>query len=165
MKKTKNTSAGKKANQSKTDQAPSGRTGEPTASKVQVTPGEVRIKYSDSHDLLEKLFGLSQSVSRLHTHALLANKPAKQINALDYMSEASIPDVLGPQRAFEIVTNCAGETDLTKKLGEIPGLDPVIFQTCVQSGVIGAGYKPGSIPASSNTTLWEVVQAIQGCTK
>jgi hypothetical protein len=84
---------------------------------------------------------------------------------LNQVSQPEVPDVLGPERAFKIVTDCAGETDLTKKLGEIPGLDLVIFQSCVQTGIISNGYKPGNIPASPGTTLSDVLQAIQGCTK
>src|SRR5258706_15615719 len=114
----------------------------PTTSKrsssIKVSPKQVTIQYSSSHDLLDKLFGLTQSVSRLHSHRLLAEAAGSKIvgSALDYISTVDIEDVLGPERAYVIVTNCAGETDLTKKLGDIPGLDPAIFQSCVQSGVI-----------------------------
>lgn len=134
---------------------------------VTISPKQITIQYSNSHDLLDKLFAVTQSVSRLHSHRLLAEAAGSKItgSTIDYISTADIPDVLGPERAYAIVTTCAGETDLTKKLGDIPGLDPVIFQSCVQSGVIAAGYKPGNVPASPGTMLWEVLQAIQGCTK
>ena len=72
------------------------------------------------------------------------------------------PDVLGPIQATSIVTGCAnGEQDTSKKLSEIPGLNTVIFQACVKKGVLNAGYQPGGIPASPDTTLDQVIMAIE----
>jgi hypothetical protein len=72
------------------------------------------------------------------------------------------PDVLGPIQATSIVTGCAGgEQDTSKKLSEIPGLNTVIFQGCVKKGVLNAGFQPGGIPASPDTTLDQVIAAIE----
>jgi hypothetical protein len=146
----------------KSTRKPSG----PKSSPVSLSQNELRIKYSNSYDLLDKLQSLSQSVSRLHTHQLIANESEAPVagNILDYLSTDDI-DVLGPERAIAIVTTCANDKDLSKKLSDIPGLDPVVFESCVETGVIKAGYKPDKIPASPSTTLWDVVQAIQGCSK
>jgi hypothetical protein len=137
----------------------------PKSSFVTIRKNELRIKYSNSHDLLDKLHRATQSVSRLHTHELLAYKTGASFtgNNLSHLSTSDIADVLGPENAYAIVTQCAGETDLTTKVGDLTGSDPVVFQRCVQQKVLSAGYKPGNIPASSSTTLWDVVQAIQGC--
>jgi hypothetical protein len=151
---------------SKMAEAPSKSRGSTKSSAITFGKNELRIKYSDSHDLLDKLFGVTQSVSRLHTHQLRAARESGGTvasNALDHLSTADIPNVLGPSRAYDIVTECAGQTDLTTQIGDIPGLDPRIFQACVQKGVLSAGYKSGGIPASSSNKLWDVVVAIQSC--
>lgn len=71
-------------------------------------------------------------------------------------------DVLGPESATSIVTECAfGQQDTSKKLSDILGLNTVIFQSCVRKGVTDAGYRPGNIPASPDTTLDDVIDAIQ----
>jgi hypothetical protein len=125
---------------------------------------ELRVKFSSSHDLLDKLHGVTQTLSRLHSHQLLAAAPARNLpNALSQLSASGTPDLLGPQKAYTIVTGCAGVTDLTTKLGDIPGLDLQIFQTCVRQGIISDGYTPGTIPASPSNTLWDVVTAVQSC--
>lgn len=130
-----------------------------------IRKNELRIKYSDSHDLLDKLQNVTQYVSSKHSHQLLAHEAGKLVrgNASDLISTADIPDVLGPARAYTIVTGCAGEQDPNTKLGDIPGLDLLGFQRCVQKGVISAGYKPGPIPASANNTIDDVITAIEGC--
>jgi hypothetical protein len=156
----------KKVQPPKKNKTPAKKQIGPTSSPVSLTKNEMRIKYSNSYDLLDKLQSLSQSVSRLHTHQLIAQQSGAAVagNALDHLSSDDV-DVLGPERAIAIVTKCANETDLSKKLSDIPGLDPIIFQSCVKTGVIAAGYKPDGVPASPSTTLWDVVQAIQGCSK
>lgn len=133
------------------------------ADVVTVGKSELRIKYDNSHDLLDRLQTIAQHVSRLHSHQLLAAKAsvAATRDAIDQLSTADIPSVLGPQKASEIVSGCAGQSDITTKLGDIPGLDLRIFQNCVQQGVLAAGYTPPGIPASSSNTLWDVVVAIQ----
>jgi uncharacterized membrane-anchored protein YhcB (DUF1043 family) len=137
------------------------------SSRLSLNKKKLVIEYADSHDLLDKLLTATQAVSRFHTHALLTSdqKQASSASFLNQVADLDVPDVLGPQRAYDIVTGCAGETDLSKKLSEIPALIPAIFQTCVQEGVTDAGYVPGNVPAAASTTLWEVVQAIQGCGK
>ena len=138
-----------------------------SSSKVSLNKKQLVIEYADSHDLLDKLLTATQAVSRFHTHAILgADRNATSgPSFIDQVADLDVPDVLGPQKAYDIVTGCAGETDLSKKLSDIPALIPAIFQTCVQQGVIAAGYTPGNVPASPSTTLWDVVQAIQGCGK
>ena len=140
----------------------------PTSNFLTLRRNELRLRFSDSHDLIDKLHRVTQTLSRLHSHQLLAANSiagATSDDALAQLAASDIPDVLGPQKAYDIVTNCAGETDLTTKLGDIPGLDLRIFQNCVQQGVRSAGYKPGTIPASPTNTLWDVVVAIQGSPK
>jgi hypothetical protein len=133
---------------------------------LSLKPNELRVKFSNSHDLLDKLHGVTQTLSRLHSHQLLAAASARPLpNALSQLSAGGTPDLLGPQKAYTIVTGCAGVTDLNTKLGDIPGLDLKIFQTCVRQGIVSAGYKPGVIPASPSNTLWDVVTAIQSCPK
>ena len=130
---------------------------------ISLDKNELRIKYSDSHDLLDKLLGATRSISRLHSHQLLSAKPNSTIasNVLTQFSSADAAPDLGPSAAFDIVTTCANRTDLNLQIGEIPGLEPTNFQKCVQDGVEGAKYVPVDFPASSSTTLWAVVQAIQ----
>jgi len=143
------------------------KTAKKTSSRVSLNKKQLVIEYADSHDLLDKLLTATQAVSRFQTHAILTTnqKKASRPSFIDQVADLDVPDVLGPQRAYDIVTYCAGDTDLSKKLSEIPGLIPAIFQTCVQQGVSNAGYLPGNVPATPSTTLWEVVQAIQGCGK
>jgi hypothetical protein len=94
------------------------------------------------------------------TRKLIVNQPMAM--ALDPSTAA--PDVLGPIQASSIVTGCAfNEQDTSKKLSDIPALNTVIFQACVKKGVLDAGYQPGGIPASPNTTLDQVIQAIEDC--
>ncbi len=140
------------------------RSSKPQRTSAKFTSGELKIQYSNSHDLLEKLFNLTQSVSRLHSHALLAGGVGLHAAPEDYATATS-QDVLGPSAAYDIVTGCAGETDISKKLSDVPGLDPAIFHDCVKTKIEAAGYVPGDIPASPSTTLWEVIVAIQGCPK
>jgi hypothetical protein len=136
-----------------------------TSGSTEIRNNELRIKYSDSYDLLHKLHTAAQYVSSKHTHQLLAHEAGKTVKgrAVDLLSSADIPDLLGPGRAYTIVTGCAGEQDPNTKLGDIPGLDLLAFQRCVQKGVISAGYKPGPIPASASNTLDDVITAIEGC--
>ena len=143
------------------------RQGGPKSSSIQLRDSELRIKYSNSHDLLDKLQTAAQSVSRLHAYQSLAEASGGKAKAavLPRLSQADLTEDLGSQAAIDIVTGCAGDTDLTATLGNIPGLDPVLFQSCVQSKVVAAGYKPASFSTSSSTALWQVAQAIQGSSK
>ena len=149
-------------------QVPKGRQGPPqpqsgsTASSIKLGKGELRIRFSDSQDLQDKLLSTAQSLSRAHTHMLLANSSGTDIQGGVLENATLTQSELGPQKAFAIVTGCANETDLTKKVGDIPALNPLIFISCVQDGVTAAGCTPGNIPGSSDTTLWDVVQAIEG---
>src|ERR1700719_2800860 len=83
----------------------------PKSGFLNIRNKELRIKYSNSHDLLDKLQTVSQSLSRLHSHQLMAQGAGAGAtlvgDALDHLSTSDIPDVLGPERATTIVTECA----------------------------------------------------------
>jgi hypothetical protein len=135
--------------------------------KIKLAPQQLTVKYADTHDLLDKLQSLSQSITRLHSHALksVAATIPGIANPQQRLKLAADADVLGPSTAFDIVTQCAGETDVNKQLGDIPGLDSAIFQSCVQSGVARAGYKPLPFACDPSMTLWQVITAIQDSPK
>jgi hypothetical protein len=135
---------------------------------ITLRKNELRIKYSNVNDLLHHLNTATQYVSSKATQHLMAYEAGSDVRgtALDQLSLDGIPDLLGPEAANTIVTGCAkGEQDPSTKLGDIQGLDLLGFQTCVQKGIIGRGYQPGPIPASTSTTLGTVMSAIQGCSK
>ena len=125
---------------------------------------ELRIRFANSHQLLDKLHTEAHSISLLHSYNLLTKGRGK-LQAAARPLTAEVGDGPTTQTAIDLVTNCAGDTDLTATLGDIPGLDPVVFQSCVQSAAVSAGFKPTSIPASSSTTLSAVVQAVVGSPK
>lgn len=132
---------------------------------TRIGKNELRIKYSDSHDLLRKIQSLEQFISSKHSHQLLAYETGNPVKGKtsNLITTEGVPNLLGPTRAYTIVTGCAGELDPNTKLSDIPGLDLLVFQRCVQKGVISAGYKPGSIPASPSNTLDDVITSIEGC--
>ena len=150
---------------SKSGSASSKRRGGSKSSPFTIGNNELRIKYENTHDLLDKLHSVTQTLSRLHTHQLLAHESKRVKGSPIHLSSADLPDVLGPVRAFSIVTGCAGEQDPNSKLGNIPGLDLLAFQSCVQQGVISAGYSPDGIPASASSTLDDVITAIEGSSR
>jgi len=135
---------------------------------ITLNKNELRIKFSNLPDLQHHLNTVSHIVSSKAAHQLLAYESGATVKnkLIDQLSSQDIPDLLGPFAANEIVTGCAqGEQDPSTKLGDIPGLDLLGFQRCVQQGIIAKGYKPGSIPATASTTLSAVMSAIQGCSK
>lgn len=137
------------------------------AGAVKISPKQLTVQYSDTHDLLDKLLNVSQSLSRLHSHALLSRSASAEsdANPRKYLGSAADEDALGPSAAYRIVSDCAGESDVMKKLGDIPGLDCAIFQSCVQTGVTKLGYVCNPFPCAPATTLWQVIIAIQGSPK
>lgn len=141
--------------------------GKSTPNPITLKNNELRIKYSNVHDLLHHLHTATQYVSGKAAHQLLAYESGTTVKgtALDQLSSADIPDLLGPVAATNIVTGCAGEQDPNTKLGDIPGLDLLGFQRCVQKGVLAKGYQPDGIPATASTTLDDVISAIEGCSK
>jgi hypothetical protein len=134
----------------------------PKSNAISLTKKELRIRYENSHDLMNKLFQVTQHVANLHASQSLVTAAAARGKVLARFSPADVPNVLGPVNAGAIVSSCAGSNDGNTVLGDISGLDLRIFQNCVQQGVIGAGFKPGVIPASSSTKLDNVIQAIAG---
>jgi hypothetical protein len=121
------------------------------AASVTRKSNELRIRFTNSHQLLDKLHTEAHSISLLHSYHLLT-KTAGTARAVARRSLAEIGD--GPTTQTAI--------DLSATLGSIPGLDPVIFQSCVQSAATAAGFHPVSIPASTSTSLAMVVQAVVG---
>jgi hypothetical protein len=136
----------------------------PKAPSVTRKSKELRIRFANSHQLLDMLHTEAHSVSLVHSYQLLT-KGGGRARTDARLSTADIGDGPTTQTAIDLVTNCAGDTDLSATLGDIPGLDPVIFQSCVQSAATAAGFKPTSIPASSGTKLSDVVQAVVGSPK
>jgi hypothetical protein len=137
------------------------------ASSIKLGKGQLRIKYSDSHDLMDKLLSVTHSVSRMHTrNILLPGVAGAKIRGgtLDSIS-FNDPPTLGIAKALEIVSSCAGgEEDMTKKVGDVS--TPIVFSNCVGSGVDSEGYKPPDyIPESPDTILLQVVEAIQDSPK
>jgi hypothetical protein len=131
---------------------------------ITLTNNELRIRYENSQDLMNKLFHVTQHVANLHASQPSVTAGAVRANVLARFSPASIPSALGTVNATAIVIGCAGNNNGNTKLGDIPGLDLRIFQNCVQSGVIAAGFDPGAIPASPSTTLDDVISAIASAT-
>lgn len=61
------------------------------------------------------------------------------------------------------ISGCAlDESDFSKKISDL-GLDPDVFQQCVFTKMKKAGFniKISDIPASSDTTLGEVLEALE----
>jgi hypothetical protein len=75
---------------------------------------------------------------------------------------ATLDDVLGTDRACQIVSGCADSDCWTCTLADLK-LDSDVFQTCVFNGVQSKGYfiPRNQIPASQTTQLYTVVMAIQ----
>jgi hypothetical protein len=134
--------------------------GKQTASVVRKS-NELRIRFANSHQLLDTLHSEAHSISLLHSYHLLTSD-AGAGRATATPAAIEVGDGPTTQTAIDIVTGCASDTDLTATLGDIPGLDPQIFQSCVYSKATAAGFHPGTIPASSSTTLAQVVQAVVG---
>lgn len=117
------------------------------ASPIELGDNELRIRFGHPAEVLPQLLVLADHFNEEHTGLL-------EENVAD--------DVLGGARARIIVSGCARSTAWLTSLGEL-GLNPAIFRSCVASGVDRAGYVPPEhIPASPDTTLIEVVAAIQG---
>jgi len=131
------------------------------AASVVRKSNELRIKFATSHQLLDKLHAEAHSVSLLHSYQLLKSPPRAK-RAIASLAAADVGDGPTTQTAIDIVTSCAGDSDLTAKLGDIPGLDLQIFQSCVYSKATAAGFTPGSISVSSSTELADVVQEVVG---
>jgi hypothetical protein len=128
---------------------------------IRLSKNELRIRFTDSHDLQNKLFHVTQHVANLHSsQALVAGAAARQ-DVLTRFSAEAPTSVLGQERASAIVAGCVGPQVLTTTaLGDIPGLDLLAFQGCVREAVLSAGFTPGVIPASPDNTIGDVIQAI-----
>jgi hypothetical protein len=101
-----------------------------------------------------------------YSHDLVVSPSAELDNVSKLDSQLkTVSHKVDELTAFNIVIRCAGAVDLTKKLGDIPALNPLVFQSCVQAGVRSAGYKPDNFPASPSTTVLDVVNSVQGSSK
>jgi hypothetical protein len=69
----------------------------------------------------------------------------------------------GVQQLIDFVSGCAlGESDFSKKVAEVVP-DPALFQQCVFAKMKNAGFdiRIGDIPSGSDTTLEDVLEAIE----
>lgn len=132
---------------------------------ISLTKNELRIPFENSHDLMNKLFHVTQHVANLHASQSLVAGDAARANVLARFSPADTQQLLGFENASAIVSSCAGNNDGNTALGDIPALDLRVFQNCVQRGIISAHFQPPqAIPASPSNTLDDVIKAIAGST-
>jgi hypothetical protein len=133
----------------------------PKPATVTRRSNELRIRFSNSHQLQDKLNTELHSIGLLHSFKLLTQS-RRAAGVAPRVAPAEIGDGPTTQTAIDLVVECAGDSDLSATLGNIPALDPVVFQSCVQSAATKAGFSPTRIPASSSTSLSQVVQAVVG---
>jgi hypothetical protein len=115
-------------------------------SSVKLCANELRIRFDHPNEVLPQLLALAEHFSEEHTSSLAEN----------------VENLLGGARARVIVANCTRSTAWLATLGEL-FLNLAVFRTCIASSVNAAGFVPPiNIPATPETTLIQVVAAIQG---